>query len=638
MVSNNQTAQDNTEHHTVEIGDREEQGVGGIRVPFTGAPQFETGQVIQRHELSASPIPQHGRGRRSFRSGWSTREPSHAGNEIRAQATAAAVESEPNFTSRQENANNTPDDDPSHVHAPIEPDNPYCFESSPQISSKRSWREWLHMDFKRVSAKQTGLIRAPGGLEKQDEQMVKEFLKLNGVENKRAASWLGTLLIWAPEELEKAQNDLRESRSNVNRLSTDLAKARLSLKKMTDQCNKSKEEAQGLLDKLNHARTEHAQIQDNLKRSHGVEISRRERERSQIEHMAQMREEHWRRVVKQKEEDASREVTRLLTVAVETRQRLEREKQEAVQDMRQQKEKAIEEMNTKMEHTASEFEKVIVSLEQSLSEKNLRIASYSTGNYTPKSDQAFDSSLRSIAQQINNLVAYVPRQQTILDETLDPTHYVARNAKQGNRTWPRFVRNVCWNILLEGFFHHQLGFGAFGAQNEASSLLALFSPTEENKTSSGLPNTKEFNVWRATLFETLLKGMTSATTAASKYSSMFEENVKRVTCKLAKALQQICNGGLDPGCHAQLSSITQESGMLALEMGSQRVLLLLESCAHGDHVTSNRFADESDCGVTEFKVDLMTLPCLRRVGDGRQELGMEKVIVRGSVVALKPSH
>lgn len=70
-------------------------------------------------------------------------------------------------------------------------------------------------------------------------------------------------------------------------------------------------------------------------------------------------------------------------------------------------------------------------------------------------------------------------------------------------------------------------------------------------------------------------------------------------------------------------------------MGAQRAQVLLESVDHGAWIKPDeKFMDESDGTGTRVQVDIMTLPCMRRVGDGRDNIGVQQVVVKGSMVGL----
>lgn len=113
-----------------------------------------------------------------------------------------------------------------------------------------------------------------------------------------------------------------------------------------------------------------------------------------------------------------------------------------------------------------------------------------------------------------------------------------------------------------------------------------------------------------------------------------------VADQLTETLQKISRGKLDPRAPARIQAVALELGILALKMGSQRAHIMLDVAQSGEMVqcgTGSRFKDgggEGSMGMTgEVTVDLTTQPCLRKIGNGRDDAKTENIIVRGEVVA-----
>lgn len=101
-----------------------------------------------------------------------------------------------------------------------------------------------------------------------------------------------------------------------------------------------------------------------------------------------------------------------------------------------------------------------------------QIASYNKDDYVPIDDAAFTRSFQALVQDVNQLASQIRQPTTIdFDPSLDPTSCLDRNADQRSWIWPRFVRNLCWNVLLRGFFSLPFGFGALGSQGEGYRIL-----------------------------------------------------------------------------------------------------------------------------------------------------------------------
>ncbi|KAI5458968.1 hypothetical protein BGZ63DRAFT_390052 [Mariannaea sp. PMI_226] len=265
-----------------------------------------------------------------------------------------------------------------------------------------------------------------------------------------------------------------------------------------------------------------------------------------------------------------------------------------------------------------------------------------TSDYTPITDEQFKSSFERLGKRVNNLMSWVPKPDRFtFDQALDPTNYLARNAQRGGRIWPQFVRNLCWRTLIAGFFAQQLGFGALGdARTEGYDLIdslrqLLATSIDSDPNESFVLSNKGLNKWRATTFDGILKGV-RAGQQHNRLVRCFNANVAAVTEGLIASLLQISDNRLNPQATAEIGSIAQAVGELALEMGSQRAHVCLDAVGHGQVVVSGeRFKDDAEYDAVKLTVDLMTLPCLRRLGDGRDDESVERVIVQGDVVSLK---
>ncbi|KLU89757.1 hypothetical protein MAPG_08726 [Magnaporthiopsis poae ATCC 64411] len=201
-----------------------------------------------------------------------------------------------------------------------------------------------------------------------------------------------------------------------------------------------------------------------------------------------------------------------------------------------------------------------------------------------------------------------------------------------------------------------LGFGALGCQGAGYQIMMplfeVFLGTDLRDLDAAsivLPHDKETNAGRAWLFASILRdvkkgddcgGGMSTSTSTSALAAIFEDNVTMVTGDLTTQLQHISNGGLDPSAEAQVGGVVRAIGIFALEMGSQRAQVSLETCRYGDLVTlGEKFGDgkssgDGGWGGQQVQVDILTQPCLVRTGDGREDLATRKVIVKGDIIAL----
>ena len=110
---------------------------------------------------------------------------------------------------------------------------------------------------------------------------------------------------------------------------------------------------------------------------------------------------------------------------------------------------------------------------ETIDRQNRQIASYSkSADYTPIDDAFFNRALRNLIVEVNQLASKIPHPRTLdFDRGLDPTKCLERNSVRRDWIWPRFVRSLCWQILLRGFFSLPLGFGALGVHGEGHRRL-----------------------------------------------------------------------------------------------------------------------------------------------------------------------
>jgi len=119
-------------------------------------------------------------------------------------------------------------------------------------------------------------------------------------------------------------------------------------------------------------------------------------------------------------------------------------------------------------------------------------------------------------------------------------------------------------------------------------------------------------------------------------SEDFGQNVRLVTKRLVDILQRLSGEPLSLVVQDTLPDLAKRAGLLALDIGSQRTCLRVETCHHRERPSSSdMFKDDSD-GVpwSQSQVDLMTKPCLMRIGDGRDNFTEERVLVPGTYTRL----
>ncbi|KAM5385283.1 hypothetical protein ACJZ2D_001244 [Fusarium nematophilum] len=274
-----------------------------------------------------------------------------------------------------------------------------------------------------------------------------------------------------------------------------------------------------------------------------------------------------------------------------------------------------------------------------------RMASYSNRDAAGAiPDDEFRSSFLQLARRINNLISWVPRPSTYRSvPELDPDDFLTRTAQQGGRNWPKFVRSVCWRAIVKGFFSRQLGFGALGSQagegfnalDQLYQLFAVADPKNPRGPRVILPHTKDMNAWRAGFFTAVLRLVRQGSAPNNVYIRLYNANVQRVVDDLAASLERVTGSALGAEAKEEISGFVSGLGTLALEMASQRSHVLLETCERGRPVGADMFKSESEQGYGDTEVDIMTQPCIKRVGDGQDDLRAERIIAQGDFVPLR---
>lgn len=302
-------------------------------------------------------------------------------------------------------------------------------------------------------------------------------------------------------------------------------------------------------------------------------------------------------------------------------------------------------LNMKAEHETilkketSELKERLGSLQRHMAVQS------STGGYMATPDDEFRSKFMGLARRINNLIAYAPRPESLsLDSSLDPNGFLVRNLQQGGRNWPKFIRNICWRVIVKGFFTRQLGFGALGPQGSPGfefldqTFQLSCVPSPEDTTVKIWPNTSADNIYRAGFFKAISKAVHDKSRSRENtcYLRFYHDNVVAVTNELASILFLASQRDLSSQATTEIAGIVEGFALLALDMGSQRAHVYVETCEYGRVIKAgDPFVDETESRSGGLTVDLMTQPSVRRVGDGREDLKLQRAIVKGDFIALR---
>ncbi|KAK3315477.1 hypothetical protein B0H66DRAFT_345285 [Apodospora peruviana] len=306
------------------------------------------------------------------------------------------------------------------------------------------------------------------------------------------------------------------------------------------------------------------------------------------------------------------------------------------------KEKLIHEKALK--NNAVELQEKIRSLESDLVDNS--------DDFRPATDDALKTNygklklaVDAITETFNLGVVSVPQ-----DGRFDPTNFVDREGKGQLRV---LLRSLVWARILDGFFSSPFGFGAFGSGSGKDLLVGLYLAWRrmfENGSFNGyyapeetfelFRTDKEANKWRSATFQSILmavnpRGLKKAQSGGGDKVRSYVENRQKVYDDILDILNQVCNDQVQPEITEKIVEIVHLAGELALEFGAQRAELALDAPGNGASITIGpEFIDcedgESARGKEE-EVELLVLPKLFRIGDGRNDLKTRKIIVPGEI-------
>ncbi|KAJ8121545.1 hypothetical protein ONZ43_g2030 [Nemania bipapillata] len=295
--------------------------------------------------------------------------------------------------------------------------------------------------------------------------------------------------------------------------------------------------------------------------------------------------------------------------------------------------KATDAITSKLKNDMNSMEQrmqaIIDEKTRAIAAVELHMASYNKQIHHVMSDEEVGHKFRDLILGIEGLLGVMPRpREYAVDATVDPSDFLGRNSSRGSRVWNKFLRKVCWDILLRGFFQRQPGFGSFGSQGDGySTLLHLYRLfTKSNAKNlpdakTSFPNNRTANSWRASLFEAILREVSSTTNDPHN---------------LKETLEKVCQAETNPRSLGLMLKLCHDAGILSLEMGTQQSVIILETCHHGDWIRfGTGFKDDNHYNESNLQVDIMVQPSLKRIGDGSQDVVTEKVLAMGDIVSLK---
>jgi hypothetical protein len=194
--------------------------------------------------------------------------------------------------------------------------------------------------------------------------------------------------------------------------------------------------------------------------------------------------EHLEQEKKKIEKQAGEELLKAAARYQSGMAQLEESHNSKVSELEHKRALELSELEHKMQAIIDEKDVLIEAKDRQIAAQDLRMASYSKPAHGLISDGDFGARLRDLAMKLDNLADAVPKPENswIPDQTLDPSNFLGRNEARLSRIWHKFVRNVCWSVIIHGFFQRQPGFGAFGDRADGHATLLhlyrLFAPSD----------------------------------------------------------------------------------------------------------------------------------------------------------------
>lgn len=250
-----------------------------------------------------------------------------------------------------------------------------------------------------------------------------------------------------------------------------------------------------------------------------------------------------------------------------------------------------------------------------------------------------------------------------LDLSLDAGGFVRRI---GRGRFHLLLKSLIWNVLYEQFFSAPFGFGALGSGEGASTLLRFLSAwrslieegsvssqfnccssnestdnveaSDEGDVFSPFRTERLSNQWRTATFQNISAGAMASKFddlgTGSSVAKLFEHNVEDTVGRIMTLLVQISslsNSDLPSDIEKDVYKIAMLAAEIGLQFGIHPAQLVLKIPVRGEQVQIGPEVHDCEDGDrnagSRFPVDLVVVPGLQKVGDGRADLASMRVIV-----------
>ncbi|KAF2496480.1 hypothetical protein BU16DRAFT_561296 [Lophium mytilinum] len=228
---------------------------------------------------------------------------------------------------------------------------------------------------------------------------------------------------------------------------------------------------------------------------------------------------------------------------------------------------------------------------------------------------------------------------------LDPTNFIAR---VGSGKGHYLLKSAIWKILQEQFFSIPFGFGVFGPEKVPGELMKvyftwreLFDMKNRKATSDDifalLRNDRIANTWRSATFQTINEALAADGTLSHSESLLAQfsaENTQiaadRVNAVLL-GIAKLSGNGLRKEVEEQVHEMVHVTSQIAIQFGVHTAQLQLLLPAIGEKVEIGESYHDCEDGDynkgTVYTVDVVVVPGLQRIGDGRHDMTSKRSIV-----------
>ncbi|KAF2813600.1 uncharacterized protein BDZ99DRAFT_412441 [Mytilinidion resinicola] len=229
---------------------------------------------------------------------------------------------------------------------------------------------------------------------------------------------------------------------------------------------------------------------------------------------------------------------------------------------------------------------------------------------------------------------------------LDPTNFSTR---VGSGKSHYLLKSAIWKILQEQFFSIPFGFGVFGPEKAPAELMKVYFTWRElfdmknRKVATSedifdlLRKDRIANTWRSATFQTINEALTTRSTLSHSESLLAQfsaENTQVAVDRIYAILLEVAkltNSGVREEVEEQVHEMVRVSSQIAIQFGVHTAQLQLSLPAIGEKIEIGENYHDCEDGDynkgTIYTVDVVVVPGLEKIGDGRSDMISKRSIV-----------